>query len=625
MRVSLSYLDEAHRRAFHGVNGILCLEEAEDGVPLYAQPGEGVEIRRTSDGWCIRCDALCRFTRGLGLVAEHSEEPEGFVLGETPAFSRLGAMIDCSRNAVPNRQAVERLLAHLALMGYTDVQLYTEDTYELKEYPYFGYLRGRYSLEELRWMDDAAAAVGIELIPCIQTLAHLGHALKWSEFADMWDIDDILLVGEEKTYQLIDAMFSHIAAAFRSRRINIGMDEAHLLGLGNYLHRHGYADRFAVMQSHLERVKEIAQGYGFQVMMWSDMYFRLAMQGEYYGTDVTLDDKVKESIPTDVSLIYWDYYSDDPARYDQMLERHLELDRPVAFAGGAWKWHGYTPSNRISMDMADVALEACKKHGIAHVIVTAWGDNGAEASLFSVLPTFAYWAESCYRPDPNRELAARFAAVTGESLSQFLMLDEPLFTPDNPSPGEMGLDPPKYYLYQDILLGLADSTGADTTYAQHFQACQTALEQAAACSPRYAALFAEQAALCRVLKEKVTAGKEIRRAYRAGDRRCLSDYAAARLPRIADEIAQFHRCVRTRWLAENKAFGLEVLDLRLGGLKTRVLLAAERLGDYLEGRVDRLEELEEEVLPYGLRTFPGNPLSCVHWEDIATPAGVVGF
>lgn len=187
----------------------------------------------------------------------------------------------------------------------------------------------------------------------------------------MWDIDDILLVGEEKTYQLIDTMFAHIAAAFRSRRINIGMDEAHLLGLGTYLHRHGYADRFAVMQSHLERVKEIAQSYGFQVMMWSDMYFRLAMQGEYYGTGVTLDEKVREGIPYDVSLIYWDYYSDDPARYDQMLERHLQLDRPVAFAGGAWKWHGYTPSNRISMNMADVALEACEKHGIQHVIVTA--------------------------------------------------------------------------------------------------------------------------------------------------------------------------------------------------------------------------------------------------------------
>lgn len=215
--------------------------------------------------------------------------------------------------------------------------------------------------------------------------------------------------------------------------------------------------------------------------------------------------------------------------------------------------------------------------------------------------------------------------VTGESLSHFLLLDEPLFTPDNPSPGEMGLDPPKYYLYQDILLGLADSTGADMAFEQHFQSCETTLQQAAASSPRYAPLFAEQAALCRVLKEKVTAGKEIRRAYRAEDRSCLTEYAAVRLPRIADDISQFHHCVRRRWLAENKAFGLEVLDLRLGGLKTRVLLAAERLGDYLEGRVDRLEELEEEVLPYGLRTFPGNPLSCVHWEDIATPAGVVGF
>ena len=27
-------------------------------------------------------------------------------------------------------------------MGYNQIQLYTEDTYEIKEYPYFGYLQG---------------------------------------------------------------------------------------------------------------------------------------------------------------------------------------------------------------------------------------------------------------------------------------------------------------------------------------------------------------------------------------------------------------------------------------------------------------------------------------------------
>lgn len=48
-----------------------------------------------------------------------------------------------------------------------------------KDEPYFGAYRGRYSAAEIREMDDYAQKFGVELVPCIQTLAHLHNALKW--------------------------------------------------------------------------------------------------------------------------------------------------------------------------------------------------------------------------------------------------------------------------------------------------------------------------------------------------------------------------------------------------------------------------------------------------------------
>ena len=86
---------------------------------------------------------------------------------------RLGVMLDCSRGAVYTVEALKKYIDVLAKMGYNSLQLYTEDTYEIKEEPYFGYMRGRYSADELRQLDSYAASKGIELIPCIQTLAHL--------------------------------------------------------------------------------------------------------------------------------------------------------------------------------------------------------------------------------------------------------------------------------------------------------------------------------------------------------------------------------------------------------------------------------------------------------------------
>lgn len=64
-------------------------------------------------------------------------------------------------------------------MGMNVLMLYTEDTYEVPGEPYFGSYRGRYTKAEIQEMDAYASMFGIELVPCIQTLAHLHNALKW--------------------------------------------------------------------------------------------------------------------------------------------------------------------------------------------------------------------------------------------------------------------------------------------------------------------------------------------------------------------------------------------------------------------------------------------------------------
>ena len=61
--------------------------------------------------------------------------------------------------------------------------------------------------------------------------------------------------------------------SLHSRRINIGMDEAHMLGLGKHLERYGYQDRMQIMLRHYRRVIDIAHEFGYEPMMWSDMFF----------------------------------------------------------------------------------------------------------------------------------------------------------------------------------------------------------------------------------------------------------------------------------------------------------------------------------------------------------------
>ena len=155
------------------------------------------------------------------------------------------------------------MIRQAALMGLNWLLLYTEDTYEVEGYPCFGALRGRYTKEEIRECDAYAAQFGIEMIPCIQTLAHLRTALRWPAMEKYRDDADILLAEEERTYRLIDAMLASVKDMYRSNRVHLGMDEAFYPGLRKLPEdpRGSEAGRADPQAS--DRVMEICEKYGW--------------------------------------------------------------------------------------------------------------------------------------------------------------------------------------------------------------------------------------------------------------------------------------------------------------------------------------------------------------------------
>ncbi|MDO8303286.1 MAG: family 20 glycosylhydrolase, partial [Sedimentisphaerales bacterium] len=191
--------------------------------------------------------------RGVGRLLSEEKPPCTEIIEETN-FKTAGIMLDCSRNAVMNVDHFKGWLRKMALLGYTMAMLYTEDTYELSGEPYFGFHRGRYTADELDEIDNYAADLGIEMIGCIQTLAHFEQILKWSEYAIIKDTSNVLLIGEKKTYALLEKMIRHFAHHYRSRRIHIGMDEAQHFGRGRYMDIHGYKLAFDLFNEHLQKV-----------------------------------------------------------------------------------------------------------------------------------------------------------------------------------------------------------------------------------------------------------------------------------------------------------------------------------------------------------------------------------
>lgn len=187
-------------------------------------------------------------------------------------------MIDVSRNGVLNVSSVKYLCRKLALMGYNHLQLYTEDTYKIDGEPFFGYLRGGYTQEDLKEIDDYASSLGIECVPCIQTLGHLGQVLQWPRFLALRDTTEVLLAQLPETYALLSKMIATASKPFRSKRIHLGQDETHGLGHGRYhsiFGQHNYKDPTRIFIEHLQRVTQICKELDLEPMIWSDMLFCL--------------------------------------------------------------------------------------------------------------------------------------------------------------------------------------------------------------------------------------------------------------------------------------------------------------------------------------------------------------
>ena len=528
-------------------------------------------------------------------------------------MKRFGVMLDMSRNAVMKPEEIKNFAKIIKSFGYNMIQLYTEDTYEVENEPYFGYLRGRYMTEELKDVVSYCNGIGVEVIPCIQTLAHLNQIFKWSTYHSVNDCTDILLAEEPRTYELIENMFKSLRKSFTTDYIHIGMDEAHMLGLGKYLDKHGYQNRFEILSRHLSKVIEIAEKYAFKPIMWSDMFFGLANKGEYYPENPAIPQEVIDITPKNVGLVYWDYYHHEQAIYDKMFDAHLEFGNEVWFAGGAWTWAGFASGNKKSMETMIPAMRSAKGKNIENILITMWGDDGKECSFYAVLPAL-YAMKRVYDGVEDMEtIKGEFKTLTGEDYDAMSNLDLPNYVLNNRTClGNVS----KHMLYSDPFLGFLDTT-VDEKAAKEFAMHAKTLASYAETSKNYGYIFETLSALCSVLAVKYPLGVRLRAAYQANDKKSLEklseDFSIA-----IERLDVFHDKFSTLWYKENKPHGFEVQDQRLGGLRQRLVSCKKRLDAYLGGFISKLPELEEELLDFYCRDTiePKDELPCFNmWKE----------
>ncbi|ADU31943.1 beta-N-acetylhexosaminidase [Evansella cellulosilytica] len=596
---------------------------SDNGYPLaiIQQKNAPLTVSADKEAGKIIYDERAHFFRAFGLFLENLQSSNEFHIEEVPQFTTVGPMFDLSRNAVMKVEAFKGLIRKLAMMGFNSAMLYMEDTYEVKEEPYFGYMRGRYTQTELKELDDYAFFLGIELIPCIQTLAHLEEFLKWDATAHLKDTRGVLLVESEETYSFIEKMIVAASKPFRSRRIHIGMDEAEELGRGIYLNKHGYKKRFDLMVDHLERVMAIVKEKQLEPMLWSDMFIKLASStGEdHYNLSTAISDYIVEKTPKDVQLMYWDYAHTKKEEYVEMIKKHKAFKSKPAFAGGIWVWNSFGTNYNLSLTASEAALQACKQEGVSDVFVTLWGDDGYENNYYTALLGLQFYAEHAYSRELNREKwKQRVKFCTGINAEAYLLFNELDQITGVIEEKTEQTNPSKFLLWQDVLLGVFDKQIEGIDITSHYASLENKVKRIRNADNEIDFIFDVPEKLCAVLSMKANLGIRLKEAYDRDDKNTLQSIAQSELPELISRVEQLRNAHREQWFRMHKPFGWEVIDIRYGGVVSRLDTASKRIEDYLNGHIAQIEELEQERLRFSNK--PTENLGwCSYYYRMATP------
>jgi len=585
------------------LRGIEILEknyEIPESIKIHIEKGEKLEIKWENDDVFITYPIKSALFRALSLISLDLSKGIRNNHSEVLFFDECGVMLDLSRNGVMKVEAVKRYADMMALMGLNQIYLYLEDTYEIEGCPYFGYMRGRYTREELMEIDEYCDSIGVEAIPHIQTLGHMAQYIKWDEGMKYRDTADVLIAGEDFTYEFIKKAVKSISSCFKTRKIHLGMDEAGHLGSGKYYAKHGAVERKQILLDHLKRVSDIATESDLIPIIYGDIIYAVASGNQYAAADtVSIPKEVKEKLPKDLVLTYWNYYDYDYNIYKKMLESYRALTGKAIFWGGIWTWFGPCPDNDMTVKASKPALKACKDLGIRTAIASVWSDDGCECNHFYSAHGLMYFAEHMYNYEvDNNKFRERFEYILKASFDAFT--DMSYFHNDFDRFNNYNFYVERYYgkrfFYADVLVGLLDEELRTKPMYKYYKALKerfsTYLDKESVWYDMYSFIYRT----IDILSKKCFVLENLKNAYDNDNREFLKECADKLLPELVKDYTEIADIHEKQWLSTYKSFGFEVLDIRYGGVIKRLKTAISKINSYIDGKIENIEEMEEKRL-----------------------------
>ena len=217
------------------------------------------------------------------ILGQCSGKLPRLTIQDWPDFPLRGYMLDISRDRVPTRKTLARIVDLLDLFRINHLQLYTEHTFAYSEHEVVWRDASPITVEDLAWLDNYCRDRSIELSANQNCFGHMGRWLAHPEYKDLAEAPEGwttswgahwkagVLYPDSRSFDLVRGLFDELLPCFSSQRVNINCDETFELGKGRSAEAVRERGRGRVYLDFLQRILADLHGRDKEVLFWGDV------------------------------------------------------------------------------------------------------------------------------------------------------------------------------------------------------------------------------------------------------------------------------------------------------------------------------------------------------------------
>jgi hypothetical protein len=377
--ITLARLQDRNIREFLASKGLKADSIGDQGYLLFSDDSHLIVAANTGQGLFYGVQTLRQLLRpqGQSLICP------AVSIRDWPSMEWRGVQDDISRGPVPTEEFMKHQIRTLAAYKVNLFGLYLEHVFDFASQPLMAPKEAALTPREINALVDYARNYYVTIVPEQQTFGHLHHMLKYEIYSDVAERPHghVLTPTNERSYDLIKAMYAEMVPLFPGPFLHVGGDETFELGQGQTHARVAEVGLGRVYLEHMQRVSDILQPYHKQLMFWGDIALKYP--------------QLLSILPKDIIAIPWNY--DAKPSFEAVIKPYREAGLRVAVAPGANNWNQLWPNLDVAYVNIRNFVRDGQKLGAIGMLNTTWNDDGE--SLYGMAwPALVFGAAAGWQP-----------------------------------------------------------------------------------------------------------------------------------------------------------------------------------------------------------------------------------